>query len=83
MSTHRAGLSYTTVRVATAGDVTEFSTLQRLMSGSAAAAAASSQATSAPASASLADELRKLAELRDAGVLTAAETEAQKDPLLG
>jgi len=89
VSTHRAGLSYTTVRVATAGDVTEFrvsksdaekvkATLLHLMSGPAPA-----QGTASPAAAgSLADELRKLAELRDAGVLTAAEFEAQKSRLL-
>jgi hypothetical protein len=90
VSTHRAGLSYTTVRVATAGDVTEFrvsksqaenvkATLLRLMSGPATAPGA----PSAPPSGSLADELRKLAELRDAGVLTAAEFDAQKARLLG
>jgi hypothetical protein len=88
VSTHRAGLSYTTVRVATAGDVTEFrvsrslaedvkALLLQLMSGPAPGA------PSAPPSASLADELRKLAELRDAGVLTAAEFDAQKARLLG
>jgi Short C-terminal domain len=90
VSTHRAGLSYTTVRVATAGDLTEFrvskseaenvkATLLRLMNGP----AATPVTASAPAPASLADELRKLAELRDAGVLTFAEFEAQKARLLG
>jgi hypothetical protein len=89
VSTHKAGLSYTTVRVATAGDTVAFrvtkreaeqvkSTILRLMN----------QPTqfTAPghgSSGSLADELRKLSELRDAGVLTDAEFRAQKGRLLG
>lgn len=91
VTTHRAGLSYTTVKVATAGDVTEFrvskrqaedvkATLLSLMSGTAPSAA---QGVPDPAPASLADELRKLADLRDAGVLSAAEFDAQKARLLG
>jgi Short C-terminal domain len=100
VTTHRAGLSYTTVKVATAGDVTEFRVtksqaeqvrqlLLQLMSGTAPAGSPAPQAyppvpvPSPPASASLADELRKLAELRDAGVLTEAEFDAQKARLLG
>jgi hypothetical protein len=88
VSTHRAGLGYTTVRVATAGDVTEFrvtkreaelvkSTLLQLMSQPV-------QPTAAPggSSHSVADELRKLAELRDAGLLTDSEFAAQKSRLM-
>ncbi len=89
VTTHRARLSYTTVRVATAGDVTEFrvtkreaenveATLLRLMNGPPSAPAAP-----AASSGSLADELRKLAELREAGVLSDGEFEAQKARLLG
>ena len=40
-------------------------------------------ATAAPASSSLADELAKLAGLRDSGVLTAAEFDSAKARLLG
>src|SRR6266436_9800743 len=80
VSTHRAGLSYTAVRVATAGDVTEFrvgkrqaedvkATLLRLMSQPASPAGSPGNAPAA----SLADELRKLGELRDSGVLTETE----------
>ncbi len=90
VTTHRAGLSYTTVRVATAGDVTEMrvtkaqaeqvkNLLLQLMSGPAPHAAPPAPAPSS----SVADELRKLAELRDAGVLSDAEFAAQKARLLG
>lgn len=47
------------------------------------AAPAAAVATIARAGASVADELRKLADLRDAGVLTPAEFEKQKSRLLG
>jgi hypothetical protein len=92
VSTHRAGLSYPTVRVATAGNATEFrvskreadnvkATLLRLMSQPTASgpapAAPAAPVLAAPAD-SVADELRKLVELRDAGVLTDAEFAAQK-----
>lgn len=91
VTTHKAGLGYTTVRVATAGDATEFrvtkreaeqvkTTLVQLMSQPA------QQVVSQPTVSSdglVADELRKLAELRDAGVLTDAEFAAQKARLLG
>lgn len=89
VTTHKAGLGYTTVRVATAGDATEFrvtkreaeqvkSTLLQLMNQ-----AVQSTASLDDSRRSLADELRKLAELRDAGVLTEAEFAAQKARLLG
>lgn len=89
VSTHKAGLSYTTVHVATAGDTVAFrvskreaeqvkSTLLRLMSQP-----MQSAAPSHGSSGSLADELRKLSELRGAGVLTDAEFRAQKGRLLG
>lgn len=88
VTTHRGGLSLTTVRVATAGDVTEFrvtkreaeqvkATLLRLMNQPAPSAAAPGDFGH-----SLADELRKLAELRDAGVLSEAEFAAQKARLM-
>jgi len=90
VSTHRAGLSYTTVRVASAGDVTEFrvrknqaeevkALLLSLMAGP--APGASYQVPPSPVS--VAEELRKLAELRDAGVLSEQEFQAQKARLLG
>ena len=83
VTTHRAGLSYTTVRVATAGDTTEFrvtkaqaenikALLIQLMSGPGPHAAGPPTAPSASPT-SVADELRKLAELRDAGVLSDEE----------
>jgi len=89
VSTHKAGLSYTTVHVATAGDTVAFrvskreaeqvrSTLLRLMSQPTQSAAPIHNS-----SGSLADELRKLSELRDAGVLTDAEFRVQKGRLLG
>jgi len=89
VSTHKAGLSYTNVHVTTAGDAVAFrvtkreaeqvkSTLLNLMSQPAQSAVSSS----GPAG-SLADELRKLSELRDAGVLTDAEFRVQKSRLLG
>ena len=88
VTTHRARLSYTTCAWR-ASDVTEFrvtkreaenveATLLRLMNGPPSAPAAS-----AASSGSLADELRKLAELREAGVLSDGEFEAQKARLLG
>jgi hypothetical protein len=90
VSTHKAGLAYTTVRVATAGDATEFrvskrqaeevkATLLRLVSQPAADPVPHS---SGPGP-SIADELRKLGELRDAGLLTEAEFAEQKARLLG
>jgi hypothetical protein len=90
VSTHRAGLSYTTVRVASAGDVTEFragrkqaedirALLLSLMSGPPPGASYPAP----PGPASVAEELRKLAELRDTGVLTEQEFQAQKSRLLG
>jgi hypothetical protein len=94
ITTHKAGFGFTTVRVATAGDATEFrvtkreaeqvkSTLLHLMSQPVQPIMYQS-AQPAPAPDGLvADELRKLAELRDAGVLTEAEFAAQKDRLLG
>lgn len=88
VTTHKAGLSFTTVRVATASDAVAFkvtkreaeqvkSTLLRLMNHP----TQSSAPVDSPRG-SLADELRKLAELRDAGVLTAAEFDTQKARLL-
>jgi Short C-terminal domain len=80
--------------VATAGDGAEFrvskreaenvkATPLRLMSQPAAPVPAGPAAPAAPPPASVADEIRKLAELRDAGVLTDAEFAAQKSRLLG
>lgn len=88
ISTHKAGLSFTTVRVTTAGDTAEFrvskreaeqvkSTLLRLMNQPTQSAESDGRSRG-----SLADELRKLSELRDAGVLTNAEFNAQKARLL-
>jgi hypothetical protein len=91
ITTHKAGLGYTTVRVATAGDATEFrvakreaeqvkATLLKLMNQP--AQSPQPVPTSGGSGQSVADELRKLAELRDAGVLTNAEFAAQKARLL-
>ena len=89
VTTHKAGLSYTTVRVATAGDAVAFrvskreaeqfkSTILRLMSQP-----MQSVVVNDRPSGSVADELRKLSELRASGVLTDAEFNAQKARLLG
>jgi Short C-terminal domain len=78
------------VRVATAGDATEFrvskrqaeevkATLPRLLSQ----AAPNPVSPSNGSGPSIADELRKLGELRDAGLLTEAEFAEQKVRLLG
>jgi hypothetical protein len=97
ITTHKAGLSYTTVRVATAGDATEFrvtkreaqqvkSTLLQLMNQPAQPVTNQpmQQAASLVDSTQLvADEIRKLADLRDAGLLTDVEFAAQKARLLG
>jgi Short C-terminal domain len=102
VTTHRAGFSYTTVKVATAGGVTEFRVtkaqaeqvrqlLLQLMNGSVPHAATPVPQAHPPgpgqslpsSSASVADELRKLAELRDAGMLSDDELAAQKARLLG
>lgn len=88
VTTHRSGLSWTVVKVASAGDVTEFkvsknqaedikAALLRLMSA---------PVTSAPvapaAHGSVADELRKLAQLHTEGLLSDAEFAAQRARLL-
>lgn len=91
VSTHKGGLGFTTVRVATAGDATEFRVtkreaedvkglLLRLMNQSAPTAGAAPSMGLGP---SVADELRKLGELRDSGVLSDAEFAQQKARLLG
>jgi hypothetical protein len=88
VTTHRNGLSWTVVKVATAGDITEFkvnsrqaedikATLLHLMQAS------NATLTVAPtAPASVADELRKLAELRAEGLLSDNEFAAQRARLL-
>ena len=84
VTTHRSGLSWTLVKVATAGDITEFkvsrgqaedikATLLRLMQASYKTVPV---APTAPAS--VADELRKLAELRGQGLLSDEEFAAQR-----
>lgn len=89
VSTHKARMGYTNVRVTTAGNATEFrvtkrqaedvkATLLRLMSEP----APSHPAPSHGPGPSVADELRKLGELRDSGVLTEAEFAEQKARLL-
>jgi Short C-terminal domain len=89
VTTHKAGLSYTTVRVTTAGDAVAFrvtkreaeqvkSTILRLMNQPTQSVVLNQQSGG-----SIADELRKLSELRAAGVLTDAEFNAQKGRLLG
>lgn len=100
VTTQRAGIGFTAVKVKTASDTIEFrvtkadaesvkSTITNLMLQGpipapappmAPAAAPPHQPAAEPAS--VADELKKLAELRDAGVLSAEEFEAQKTRLL-
>jgi len=90
VTTHRAGMRFTVVKVATAADVVEFhvskaqaeeakATITRLMLGESMPTAAPGSA----ASASVADELAKLAKLRDSGALTEEEFATQKAKLLG
>jgi Short C-terminal domain len=88
VTTHRAGMLYTVVKVATAADTVEFrvskpqadqikATITGLMLGG----GSTSPGPAAPVSA--ADELAKLVQLRDAGALTDEEFAAQKAKLLG
>ena len=97
VTTHRAGLRFTVVKVATAADIVEFhvtkpqaeeikATITRLMLGGSTPASAPGPAAGLPrptAPASVADELVKLVQLRDAGALTDEEFAAQKAKLLG
>lgn len=95
--THKGGIGYTTVEVVTGGDRVSFrvskseaervkDTILRLMrEPSGAGVPATSAGVPPPASpptTSVADELKKLAELRDAGVLSPEEFEVQKARLL-
>ena len=90
VATHKAGLAYTTVDVTTSGDHVRFrvtkaeaqktkDTILRLMFDS--ADASPTPATSGAAL--VADELAKLAQLRESGVLSEEEFQAQKTRLLG
>ncbi len=94
VTTHRAGMLYTVVKVATAADTIEFrvtkaqaeeikATLTRLMLGGTAPPVTPAPASSSAAPASIADELGKLVQLRDSGALTDEEFAAQKARLLG
>jgi hypothetical protein len=108
VTTHRSGLSYTLVKVATAGDVTEFkvtrrqadeikATLLRLMQGPVVAPSPYQPAAPPPfqpvaspplppppaAPLSVADELRKLAQLRDEELISDQEFAVQRAKLLG
>jgi len=89
VTTHRAGLLYTMVKVATASDAIEFrvnrsladeikSTISKLMLDDSPRPAAPSQAGAS----SVADELTKLVQLRNAGALTDDEFATQKAKLL-
>jgi hypothetical protein len=94
VTTHKAGLGFTTVRVASAGDATEFrvtkreaeqarSTLLQLMNQPVQPVMSQpGPPAAAPDGLVVADELRKLAELRNEGVLTDEEFAAQKARLL-
>src|SRR6266536_2546379 len=77
VTTHRAGMLYTVVKVATAADTIEFrvtkpqageikDTITRLMLGG---STSPSSAATVSAPASVADELAKLVQLREAGAL--------------
>jgi hypothetical protein len=89
VTTHREGMRFTVVRVATAADAVEFrvgkaqaeeikATITRLML----AGLGPAPGSAAPAPASVADELIKLAQLRDVGALTEEEFASQKARLL-
>jgi hypothetical protein len=91
VTTHRAGMLYTVVKVATGADTIEFrvtkaqageikATITRLMLGG---STPPSSTGTVPAPASVADELAKLVQLREAGALTDEEFAAQKAKLLG
>jgi len=93
VTTHKGGIGYTTVEVATSGDRVSFrvskgeaeqvkDAVLRLMREPSPAAAPAAPASPAPPSTSLADELTKLAQLRDQGVLSEEEFQAQKARLL-
>jgi Short C-terminal domain len=96
LTTHRSGLSYTLVRIATAGDVTEFKvtrrqaddikgTLLRLMQGTVAPPQFQPVVpppTPQTSPLSVADELRKLAQLRDEGLISDQEFATQRARLL-
>jgi len=90
VTTHRAGMGYTVVKVATGADAIEFhvrkaeaeeikATITKLMLGG----TAPDVTPSAVAPATVADELAKLVQLRDSGALTNEEFAAQKAKLLG
>jgi hypothetical protein len=90
VATRKEAFGFTTVDVTTAGDHMLFrvkraeaqnakDTILRLMLGSADA----SPAPAAPGVALVADELAKLAQLRESGVLSEEEFQAQKTRLLG
>jgi len=96
VTTHRAGMLYTVVKVATSADVVEMrvskaqagqikAILTRLVLGGVGAPPppAPAAAPAAPAPALVADELAKLVQLRDAGALTDEEFAAQKARLFG
>ena len=89
VTTHRAGMRFTVVKVATSADMVEFhvsrnqaeeikATITRLMVGG----PGQPVTANAPGPASVADELAKLAHLRDIGALTDEEFAAQKARLL-
>lgn len=89
VTTHRAGLRYTVVKVATGADAMEFhvpraqaeevkTVITRLMLGGPPPAAVPAEATVG----SVADELAKLVQLRAAGALTDQEFAVQKARLL-
>jgi hypothetical protein len=87
-TTHRNGLSWTLVRVATAGDITEFKVSSRQAQDIRATLLRLMRAPHAPvlvaptAPTSMSDELRKLAKLRAEGLLSDTEFEEQRARLL-
>jgi hypothetical protein len=94
VTTQKSGLRFTVVKVTTAGDTVEFhvsktdaenvkATITNLMlQGPTPSPAAAAAPPAGATPASVADELKKLAELRDSGVLSADEFETQKARLL-
>jgi hypothetical protein len=88
---YKKGFSYGEITLLAAGDRTRFhmipkdlvENLVKVIRERMAASSQPSQPATAPGGASVADELLKLASLRDSGILTPEEFDAQKAKLIG
>jgi hypothetical protein len=94
VTVERAGIGFTNVKVMTAADTVDFrvtkgdadhikSTIANLMLQGPTPAPTPVMTPPTAEPVSVADELKKLAELRDAGILSAEEFDVQKARLLG